>query len=304
MSDPDRRATMDVLTVLTTPALFTNLNFFRLVVFRMAAFSLEHGNTDGSCLAYVWLGGILGRYFGDYQAGLRFGELGLDLVENRGLDRLRARVYLAFAVHVAHWSQPLAACRVFLRRAFEAAREAGDLTYAAYSCSDLTANLLAAGAPLGDIEREAKDRARIRAAMCGSASSATSSSGSFRLIRTLRGLTPDFGSFDDAEFDEGRFEQTPGEQSPAGCRRVPLLDPQAAGLRLRRRPRICRGGRIESSIAALDGAHSNRAARLSFLRGTGSGGALRYDARRGAVQAFGGAGSPSRADRGLGGKRA
>jgi Predicted ATPase len=91
MSDPDRRATMDVLTVLTTPALFTNLNFFRLVVFRMAAVSLKHGNTDGSCLAYVWLGGILGRYFGDYQAGLRFGELGLDLVDNRGLDRLRAR---------------------------------------------------------------------------------------------------------------------------------------------------------------------------------------------------------------------
>ena len=89
--------------------------------------------------------------------GLRFGELGLDLVDNRGLGRLRARVYLAFAVHVAHWSQPLAACRVFLRRAFEAAREAGDLTYAAYSCSDLTSNLLAAGAPLGDIEREARN---------------------------------------------------------------------------------------------------------------------------------------------------
>src|SRR3977135_3860350 len=99
---------MDVLTVITTPALFTDLNFFHLVVFRMAAFSLEHGNTDGSCLAYEWLGGILGRYFGDHEAGLRFGELGLDLVENRGLDRLRARVYLAFAVHVAHWSQPLA----------------------------------------------------------------------------------------------------------------------------------------------------------------------------------------------------
>ena len=206
MSDPDRRATMDVLTVLTTPALFTNLNFFRLVVFRMAAFSLKHGNTDGSCLAYVWLGGILGRYFGDYQAGLRFGELGLDLVDNRGLDRLRARVYLAFAVHVAHWSQPLAACRVFLRRAFEAAREAGDLTYAAYSCSDLISNLLTAGAPLGDIEREAKNALEfvrnVRFGLIGD-----TITGQYRLIRTLRGLTPDFSSFDDAEFDDSRIEQ-------------------------------------------------------------------------------------------------
>ena len=101
MSDPDRRATMDVLTVLTSPALFTDLNLFRLVVGRMAALSLEHGNSDGSCLAYAWLGGILGTHFGDYQAGFRFGRLGLDLVEKRGLDRLSARVYLVFAVHVA-----------------------------------------------------------------------------------------------------------------------------------------------------------------------------------------------------------
>ena len=206
MSDPDRRATMDVLTVLTTPALFTNLNFFRLVVFRMAAFSLKHGNTDGSCLAYVWLGGILGRYFGDYQAGLRLGEVGLDLVDNRGLNRLRARVYLAFAVHVAHWSQPLAACRVFLRRAFEAAREAGDLTYAAYSCSDLISNLLTAGAPLDDIEREAKNAIEfVRNVRFGSIGDTIT--GQYRLIRTLRGLTPDFSSFDDAEFDDSRIEQ-------------------------------------------------------------------------------------------------
>ena len=99
---------MDVLTVLTSPALFTDLNLFRLVVSRMATLSLEHGNSDGSCLAYAWLGGVLGTYFGEYQAGFRFGKLGLDLVEKHGLDRFRARVYLVFAVHVAHWTQPLA----------------------------------------------------------------------------------------------------------------------------------------------------------------------------------------------------
>ncbi|MER9237400.1 histidine kinase, partial [Mesorhizobium sp. M0622] len=143
MSDPDRRATMDVLTVLTSPALFTDLNLFRLVVGRMAALSLEHGNSDGSCLAYAWLGGILGTYFGDYRAGFRFGRLGLDLVEKRGLDRLSARVYLVFAVHVAHWTQQLTICRVFLRRAFDAAQNAGDLTYAAYSCIDVITNRFA-----------------------------------------------------------------------------------------------------------------------------------------------------------------
>jgi PAS domain S-box-containing protein len=206
MSDPDRRATMDVLTVLTSPALFTDLNFFRLVVGRMVALSLEHGNSNGSCLAYAWLGGILGTYFGDYQKGFRFGRLGLDLVEKRGLDRLSARVYLVFAVHVAHWTQHLPTCRVFLRRAFDAAQNTGDLTYAAYSRADLNTNLLASGHPLGEVEHEVENAlefvGKVRFGLISDLITAQQ-----RLIKMLRGLTRDFNSFNDVEFDESRFEQ-------------------------------------------------------------------------------------------------
>ena len=56
--------------------------------------SLERGNSDGSCFAYVWLGVIAGPHFGDYQAGFRFGQLGYELVEKRGLKRFQARTYL------------------------------------------------------------------------------------------------------------------------------------------------------------------------------------------------------------------
>ena len=206
MSDPDRRATMDVLTALASPALFTDENLFRLVVGRMAILSLEHGNSDGSCLAYAWLGGVLGTYFGDYQAGFRFGRLALDLVEKRGLDRFSARVYLVFGAHVAPWTQPLPTCRVFLRRAFEAAQEAGDHTYAAYSCVDLITNLLAAGDPLGEVERQAENALEfVRKVRFGLISDVITAQ--LRLVRMLRGLTPDFNSFNDAEFDEDRFEQ-------------------------------------------------------------------------------------------------
>ncbi|CAH2405775.1 AAA family ATPase [Mesorhizobium escarrei] len=206
MADPDQCATMDVLTALASPALFTDLNLFRLVVCRMAALSLENGNSDGSCYAYVWLGGVLGTYFGNYQAGFRFGRLGLDLVEKRGLDRHSARVYLVFAVHVAPWLQDLPTCRVFLRRAFEAAQHDGDLTYAAYSCADLITNRLASGDPLDDVEREAGDALQfVRKMRFGLISDLITTQ--LRLIRMLCGLTPDFTSFNDAEFDEVSFEQ-------------------------------------------------------------------------------------------------
>ncbi len=206
MTDPDRRATMDVLTALASPALFTDEHLFRLVVCRMASLSLDHGNSDGSCLAYVWLGGVLGTYFGDYQAGFRFGRLGLDLVEKRGLDRFSARVYLVFAVHVAPWTQHLRTSYAFLRRAFKAAEEAGDLSYAAYSCIDLITNRFATGDTLDEVEREAEKGFEFaRTVWFGLASDCIT--GQLRLIRMLRGLTTDFTSFNDASFNEERFEQ-------------------------------------------------------------------------------------------------
>jgi PAS domain S-box-containing protein len=206
MSDSGQRATMDVLTVLTSPALFTDLNLFRLVVCRMAALSLEHGNSDGSCLAYAWLGSVLGMYFGDYQAGFRFGRLGLDLVEKRGLDRFRARVYLVFAVHVVNWTQNLSISRDLLRRAFAVAQVAGDLSYIAYSCLDLVTNFLASGDPLGEAEREAENGLEfVRKMSFGLASDCMI--GQLRLIRMLRGSRPAFTSLDGTEFDEGSFEQ-------------------------------------------------------------------------------------------------
>jgi PAS domain S-box-containing protein len=206
MRDPERSATMDVLTVLTSPALFTDLNLFRLVVSQMATLSLEHGNCDGSCLAYAWLGGVLGTYFGEYQTGFRLGKLGLDLVEKHGLDRFRARVYLVFAVHVAHWTQPLETSLAFLRRAFQAALEAGDLSYAAYSCIDVITNRLATGDSLDEVEREAEHGLEFVQRLRFPQVSDTII-GQLRFVRMLRGLTPEFNSFNDAEFDEHRFEQ-------------------------------------------------------------------------------------------------
>ena len=206
MTDADRSATMDVLTMLTSPALFTGENLFRLVVCRMATLSLEHGNGNGSCLAYAWLGSILGMYFGDYRAGFRFGRLGLDLAEKPGLDRFRARVCLVFAVHVANWTQHLSFGRGLLRRAFAAAQEAGDLPHVAYSCVDLVTNFLASGDPLGEAQQEAENGLEfVRKMSFGLISDCMT--GQLRLIRMLRGLTPTFTSFGDAEFDEGGFEQ-------------------------------------------------------------------------------------------------
>jgi PAS domain S-box-containing protein len=206
LTDRSARAAIDVLTSLVTPALYTDQNLRTLIIGRMGALSLKHGDSDASAYAYTAVGNVLCLAFGDYKAGFRFAELGLDLVERPGMDRLRARVYLAFG-NLAKPSprHPWTASPV-ARRAFETALQAGDLTYAGFSRNNLLTQLLARGAPLAEAQREAEaglDFARragfgvcvalITAQLC--------------LIRTLRGLTPVFGCFSDDEFDDQRYER-------------------------------------------------------------------------------------------------
>ena len=52
------------------------------------------------------------------------------------MDRLKARVYLAFG-NLANPPGGMSMGRPLARHAFETAQQAGDLTYAAFSCNNL-----------------------------------------------------------------------------------------------------------------------------------------------------------------------
>ncbi|HYZ72987.1 MAG TPA: AAA family ATPase, partial [Chthoniobacterales bacterium] len=145
ITDPVHRAMLDVLTAMEEPAYFTDQNLRCLIVARMVNLSLENGNSDGSCVAYVQLGWFVGPRFGDYQAAFRFGNLGLDLVEKHGLERFRARVSQCFGYFISPWSRHLRNSVELLRRSCVTAQQAGDLKYAVYGYDRLTTVLLAAG---------------------------------------------------------------------------------------------------------------------------------------------------------------
>jgi len=202
MQDPVARGTMDVLTVLVSPAWYIDEGLRRLIIGRMANLSLQYGNSDASCLAYIVLGTVLGPDFGDYAAGYRFARLGLDLVETRGLDRFKARVYLGFG----SWTRDVRTGRPWLKRGFDAAQQVGDVNYASFTRHHFLTHLLACGDPLLEVQQEAEAgfdfarRAHVDLA-------AERIIGQLQLVRSLRGLTAKFGSFDDADFNEAQFER-------------------------------------------------------------------------------------------------
>jgi PAS domain S-box-containing protein len=205
MSDSACLATLDVLTKVVPPGMFRDANFGALAICRAVNLSLEHGNSDGSCFAYVYLGMLAGPQFGNYKAGFRFGLLGYELVERRGLRRFQARTYMLFGSHVMPWTKHVRACRDLVHRTIETANKIGDLTFAAYSRNNLNTNLLAAGDPLAEVQRVAEEGLEFaRAARFGLVIDIIT--GQLGLIRTLGGKTPKFGSFDDSQLDEIRFE--------------------------------------------------------------------------------------------------
>jgi len=201
MSNAASLATLDVLTKLGPPAHYTDANVRSMVICRAVNLSLEGGNCDGSCYAYTVLGRIAGPEFGDYEAGIRFGRLGYELVEQRGLKRFQARTYLNFGYLLMFWTRHVREGRDLLRRAFETANQIGDLTFAAYYYTHLNTYLLAAGDPLDTVQIELEHGlAFARSMQFGFA--IDSIAGQLGLVRTLRGLTPIFGRFDDGQFDE------------------------------------------------------------------------------------------------------
>jgi PAS domain S-box-containing protein len=201
MTDGDVLDMLDVLTEIVTPALYYDENLSSLVVCRMVNLSLQYGNCDGSCFAYVWFGVIAGPRFNNYKDGFQLGQLGFELVEKRGLTRYQARTYMSFGNFVVPWTKHVATGSELVRRAFDAAYRIGDLTFAAYSLAELVKNSLMVGGNLAEVQTEAENALEFaKQTRFGLVIEVVAAQ--LGLIRMLRGLSSDFGSLNDGEFDE------------------------------------------------------------------------------------------------------
>jgi PAS domain S-box-containing protein len=205
ITDPDLLDTLDVFTEIMTPSQVFDDNLSSLVMCRMVTFSLEHGNCDASCFAYVWFAMFGGPRFNHYKESFRFGQLGFDLVEKRGLTRYQARIWMNMGSTVLPWAKHPATGRDLVRRAFDAAYRKGDLTFASYSWTELVTVRLAAGDPLQEIQADCENGVAFNKRMrfglilelCEQ---------QLGLVLTLRGLTPTFGCLDHEGFEEADSE--------------------------------------------------------------------------------------------------
>jgi PAS domain S-box-containing protein len=204
MTDPDLQAAMQVLSVLTPPAYFTDFHLWCLQVCLMVKVTMQHGTSGASAHAYVYFGYALGPYFHRYIDGHRFAKLACDLVEKHSFNAYHAKI-LHVMGNVAFWTQPIATAIDFMRAAFRIETETGNLAYACYSAYQSVTALLLRNDPLDAVMREAQMALDFaREAKYGDAADMIGSQR--RFIATMQGRTTTFSTFSDAQFDEATFE--------------------------------------------------------------------------------------------------
>ncbi|RLK39507.1 GAF domain-containing protein [Cupriavidus plantarum] len=195
MTDRVALGTMDVLMALMPPAWYTDEYLRTRVILRLVNLSLTHGSADTSALGYAWLAMILETASGNAE-NFAFAQLAIALADRRGIGGVQARVYQVVGGHVLPWREPLPVATGVLRRALGAMTRVGDVTYASFIYNNLITHALVAGDALATVQPEAEAAlAYARQARFGLATDRIAPQ--LQLIRTLRGLTPVFGSFDE-----------------------------------------------------------------------------------------------------------
>ncbi|MDB6009129.1 MAG: histidine kinase [Gammaproteobacteria bacterium] len=204
MADREMQAAMRTLSLLYPPALFTDLNLVYLHLCHMVRVSLKHGTADASTPGFAWFGTVLGPHFNRYTDGYRFGKLACELVEKRDFLAYKAKTYFSMEM-VVLWTQPIATALQYIRAAFRAGVETGDLGIACYSCNHAITDLLLRGDPLDEVWRETERGLNfVRKARFRDVADVIVSQQ--RFIQNMRGETATFSTFSDGEFDEEAFE--------------------------------------------------------------------------------------------------
>ncbi|MCE9597941.1 MAG: AAA family ATPase [Spirochaetia bacterium] len=155
MSDPRLLAAMDLLLAITPCAFFINQNLFGLIVLKMTGMSLKHGNSKVSAYAFMTYGVLLIDAFGQYAEAAQFGKAALELNDRFDNVALRSKLGVVFGAFINHWDGPISKNVVYLRRAFRAGLETGDLVYAGYALANRIFASGVRGDSLAECDRQA-----------------------------------------------------------------------------------------------------------------------------------------------------
>ncbi len=156
MTDPLKKAAMQILLNIQPAAFILNTGFGIPVVFTMIALSWQHGNTPQSIYSYGLNGWLLCGPMNDIDLGYQFGQVAMQLLDRLKAAEFRAKVYASYGASIACWKMPIRETIPILERAVKSGLETGDWEFASHGAIFFCEHPLFAGEPLNSVLKRQK----------------------------------------------------------------------------------------------------------------------------------------------------
>ena len=153
MTDPKELAKMDVLVNINASAYFVNLYLFAWSTLKMTNQTLQHGFTNSSPFAFVFMGSLLVAFYQDFDFGYSFGKTGVDLLNKVDNDQYKSRTLSIFPIFIQHFKEPILNSTQNLDESIYNGLETGDLPYAGYSFYAKVRDAFLAGKDLKETQK-------------------------------------------------------------------------------------------------------------------------------------------------------
>jgi PAS domain S-box-containing protein len=154
MTEPDKLATMRILSSITIAAQIAAPNLIPLLAAKQVNLSIQHGNASVSPFAYATFGLILCGVIGNIELGYQFGQLALKLLSQPHTHALKARTLLIVNNSIIHWKEHARELLKPLLEGYQIGLETGDLESAAYCIYTHCFQSYANGKDLEEVERD------------------------------------------------------------------------------------------------------------------------------------------------------
>lgn len=136
-TDPKYLAIMRLLNACVAPSFLAEPNLFPVIVLKMVNYSLVHGLCELSAFGFCAMGIIQGSGLGNYELGLKFGQLGVRLIDVLSATPFKCRTLFMFACMISPWKNHAKEGKGIFWDSFLAGMETGDLQYASYSLNNI-----------------------------------------------------------------------------------------------------------------------------------------------------------------------
>ncbi|NER36088.1 MAG: AAA family ATPase [Oscillatoria sp. SIO1A7] len=154
MTDGYRLGAMKILSTVWTAAYIGSPEMMPPMILEMVNLSLKYGNSAISAVGYSIHGLMLCGVFGDLDAGYKFGQLALKLLDKLNAREVEAKVLNIFGAFIQPWQEHLSNTLPVFREAVAKGLATGDLEYAGYSIVNVPYYSFFKGDNLRDLEAE------------------------------------------------------------------------------------------------------------------------------------------------------